>query len=788
MLKNYFKIALRNLFRQKSVSLINIFGLSVAVGCSITVFLFLQNYWTLDEFHKNGERIFIVEYVTNTGGEVQTWGDVPAPMAPALLADFPQVEHAIRLQREGAKAFYKENVFDEIITYADAGFFKMFTFPLKYGDPSVLNDPNAIILSADAAEKYFPGMDPIGRTIPLLIDGQITTFSIAGVAEPFPNNIGFRFDFLTGYHSVHEILKTQDWKTRSDGIFIQLHRAEDADFVAQQMNRYVSLFNDHNPDTPIQSFTLDNLRHPAPNAYDVIHRPAEAIHPILTVMFSLIALVMMAVSCFNFVNISLGGVSRRLKEIGIRKVLGGRREQLIAQFMSENLLLCFLSLIVGLMLTETLFVPLLNDIMVLKTSVAFSSNAGLWFVMIGLLAITGLGSGMYPAFYVSSFKPVIIFAGRQKFVSKNVLRRGLLAIQFVLAFLAVIITVVLLSAAQQWKHVAWGYDPDQTLIVQLTENRQFDLLKNEVQKNPHVLMVAGSVHHIGQTMRQETLFADGDEKQNIFRFDIGAGYPEALGLNLKSGRFFDFEKRVEDENSIIVNEAFLEKQAWPDGIGRRIRIAEKQYTIIGVVNDFKLFGTGATYPSAFFRANDNGFSCMVIRFAPGTGKEVAAYIDQAWKNLFPDVTINRFFQNEVFDGFYQTFTKVSGTFGYVAAMALLIACLGLYGLASQHFMRYLKEVGVRKMLGASLGQILLLINREFLISMMVAGILATALSVVGIQLLLMQLKQFTGNFSPGFMPFVLANAIIFVTAAIAVSRQSWNIAMINLSEVLKNGE
>lgn len=788
MFQNYLKIALRNLFRQKTVSVINIFGLSIAVGCSITVFLFLQNYWTLDEFHKNGERIFIIEYVTNTGGEIQTWGDAPAPIAQTLQSDFPQIEHAVRIQREGAKAFYKENVFDEVITYADVDFFTMFTFPLKYGDPSALNNPNAIILSADAAEKYFPGKDPIGRTIPLIIGDQPKTFSIAGVAEPFPNNIGFRFDFLTGYHSVHEILKTQNWKTRTDGIFIQLRRPEDADFVAKQMNRYVPLFNDHNSDTPIQSFTLDNLRHPAPNAYDVIHRPAETLHPALTIMFSLIALVMMAVSCFNFVNISLGGVSRRLKEIGIRKVLGGRREHLIVQFMSENLLLCFLSLALGLMLTEVLFVPILNSIMVLKTTVSFSSNAGLWLWMLGLLAVTGLGSGMYPAFYVSSFKPVIIFAGRQKFVSKNMLRRGLLAIQFVLAFLAVIITVVLLTAAQQWKHFSWGYNPDQTLIVQLTESRQFDLLKNEVLKNPNVQMVAGSVHHIGQSMRQETLFADGDEKQNIFRFDVGAGYPEALGLNLKSGRFFDFEKRVEDENSIIVNEAFLEKQNLSDGIGRQIRVAEKKYTITGVVDDFKLFGTGATYPSAFFRADNKDFTCMVIRFAPGTGKEVAAQIDQVWKNLFPDVTINRFFQKEVFDGFYQTFTKVSGTFGYVAAMALLIACLGLYGLAAQHFLRYLKEVGVRKMLGASAGQILLLINREFLISMIVAGVIATTLSAAGIQLLLKQVKQFTGNFSPGFMPFVLANVVIFITAMAAVGRQSWNVATINLSEVLKNSE
>jgi hypothetical protein len=394
---------------------------------------------------------------------------------------------------------------------------------------------------------------------------------------------------------------------------------------------------------------------------------------------------------------------------------------------------------------------------------------------------------MYPAFYVSSFKPVIIFAGRQKFMSKNVLRRGLLTVQFVLAFLAVIVTVVLLTAARQWKSLAWGYNADQTLIVQLTESRQFELLKNEVLKNPNVLQAAGSVHHVGQSMRNETIYT-GTEKQSIFRFDIGAGYPEALGLHLKAGRFFDPASRVEDENAIVVNEAFLERQSWPEGLGRHVRVADKNYTIVGVVHDFKLFGTGATYPSAFFRASETEFSCLAVRFAPGTGKEVAAQIDVIWKNLFPDVTINRLFQSDVFDGFYQTFTKVSGSFGYVAGLALLIACLGLYGLAAQHFLRYVKEVGIRKMCGASVTHVLLLVNREFLISLIIAGVLATALSIVGIQALLGQVRQFTGDFTPGAVPFVLANLIIFMTAAVAVGRQSWNVATINLSEVLKNNE
>ncbi len=788
MIATYFRLAWRNLLANKTVSLINIFGLSIAVACCISVFLFLRNYWALDSFHVHGERIFMVEYVTETNDEIQIWGDAPAPIASALAADFPQVERAVRIQREGVKLFNKENVFEEILTYADTGFFQMFTFPLQYGNPGALADPNAIILSAAMAKKYFRDTMPMGRTITLVTDSQERRqFTVLGVAAPFPNNTGFAFDLLTGYHSVHRMLKTEDWKTRTEGVFVQLRQPQDATLLAQQMGRYVAPFNANNPEAPVKSFVLDNLRDPAPKAYDVLRRPAEAHHPAVTLIFSLIALTMMALSCFNYVNISLGGVSRRLKEIGVRKVLGGSREQLIAQFMAENLLLCLIALMFGLMLTESFFVPLLNEVMVLQTEISFSENKSLWLMLAGLLTITGLASGAYPALYVSSFKPVAIFAGKQKFVGKNVLRRGLLTAQFVLAFMAVIITVVLLTAARQWEKLAWGYSPDQTLVVQLTDSQQFNLLRNEMLKNPNVLQIAGSAHHIGQSFRSETVQI-GAEKQNAFRFDIGANYQEALGLDLKAGRFFESNRRAEDENMVVVNEAFVRKQGWNEAIGRTLRVEAKDYTVVGVVGDFKVFGTGVSYPALLFRVDEADFGYLVARFATGSGKQVATQIEHDWQQLFPSTPVNNFFQNEVFDGFYRSFRNASKSFGYIAGLALIIACMGLYGLATQHFSRRLKEVGIRKMVGASVAQILLLVNREFVILLLVAGAFATVLSLLGIRVLLQNLEQFVGNYLPGVGPFLLANLLVFLTAAVAVGRQSWNVAKVNLSEVLKNNE
>lgn len=792
MISTYFRLAWRNLLANKTVALINIFGLSIAVACCITVVLFLQNYWTLDNFHEHGERIFMVEYVTEADGEMQTWGDPPAPIAVALTADFPQVERVVRMQREGVKLFNKENVFDEVLVYADTGFFAMFTFPLQYGNPAALADPNAIILSASMAQKYFGKEMPLGRTLTLVTEAkERKQFIVQGVAAPFPNNAGFGFDLLTGYHTVHQSLKAQDWKTRTNGgIFVQLrpHLAgPDAGALAMQMARYLSPFNANNPEANVKSFALDNLRDPAPGAYNVFRRPAEAHHPVLTIMFSLIALTMMALSCFNYVNISLGGVSRRLKEIGIRKVMGGQREQLVAQFMAENLLLCLIALLFGIMLTETFLIPLLNANMVQKTSFSFTGNASLWLVLAGLLALTAIASGAYPSLYISSFKPVAIFTGRQKFSGKNILRRGLITGQFVLAFLAVIITVVLLTMVQKWEKLTWGYDPSQTMIVSLNDGEQFDLLRNEILKNPNVLRVAGAANHVGQGWRSETVQI-GEAKQEVSCYDIGAEYQEALGLDLTAGRFFESSRRVEDENAVVVNAAFVRKQGWNEAIGKQVRIEAKDYTIVGVTGDFKFFATGATRPAVFVRAAENEFNYLLVRFAPGGGKQVAAQIEQDWERLFPGMPVNHFFQSEVFDGFYRTFRKVSQSFGYIAGLALIIACMGLYGLAAQHFARRLKEVGVRKMLGASVAHILLTINREFAFLLLAAGVLATVLSVFGVGLLLQNLEEYIGNTAPGFGSFLLANLVVLLTAALAVGRQSWNVTKVNPSAMLRNTE
>ncbi|MCB9087120.1 MAG: ABC transporter permease [Calditrichae bacterium] len=790
MLLNYFKLAYRNLLSNKLVSAINIFGLSIAIASCITVFLFLRNHWTMDNFHQNGEQIFIVEYGMENAGQEQVWGTPPMPLGPALARDFPQVERAVRTKLQGCKVYLEDRVFEELVYFADPGYFDMFTFPLQAGTPRALEEPDAVILSAEAAEKYFKGENAVGKDLIIVFENQQKKImNVKGVAEPLPENTGFIFDLLTGFNTLEALYPgmADDWTQYTRGTFVQLYNPSDIDILAANVDQYTSLHNDAaiDGDLEINSFVFDNLRHPNPGAYHVLLRPVETAHPILTLMFLLMALLMMALSCFNYINIALGFVGKRLKEIGIRKVIGGRRRQLIGQFLAENLLLCFLALLCGLALTEIAFVPLFNSIMVSKISLSFTDNPWLWAFVPGLLVFTGLASGAYPAFYISSLQPVFIFRGRRLFKSKSKLLRVFLAMQFVLAFCTVIIGVLLLVAGSYWKDSPWGYQPDQTLVVRLDNSEQYRFIKTEAERSPHTLRIAGTVNHIGESLSKEIVLI-GEEKHEVIRFDVGAGYFEATGLRLAAGRFFDEALPYEDATAVIVNKTFVQERQWAEPLGKQLRAGEQTYRVIGVVDDFKLIGSAATRPVVFFQADAEKFAYLVLRYEAGSGEQAAGFVKSIWQRLYPEIPFSYFHQPSVFDNFYRSYNNVTSAFNYIAGLALIIACLGLFGLSSQNYASYLKEVSIRKVLGASVRDTVLLVNRAFLIILLIAGALATGVCYLGVQLLLEAVKEYTGVVELGITPYLLANVLVFLTAGAAIAGQSYRLARISPAVTLRN--
>lgn len=788
MFQNYFKLAYRSLLANKLVSGINIIGLSIAIGCCIVVYLFLKNYYTLDDFHKNADRIFMVEYKVDRNGADEVWGRSPMPLGPALADNFPQVERAVRTELTGVKVYSGERVYDELLYFADPGFFDMFTFPMVQGSPAGMDEPDGVILSHEAAQKFFPEEEAMGKAITVSFEGKIKkALTVKGVAFPFPGNTGLRFDLLMGFAAGEPLGLTEpdNWAAMTRATFVQLQPGADPAAFEKSMSPFIAQHNAANPDLHIKSFVLDNLKSPNPGAYSVINRPTEAAHPLVYVIFGGVALVLFALSCFNYINISLGNSAKRLKEIGVRKVVGGRKRQLVIQFMSENLLLCCIALLLGVAFTQAVLVPYFNSVMVQKISFSLTENAGIWAFLLGLLAFTGVASGAYPALYISSFQTVSIFRGRSSFTNKSKLTRSFLCLQFVVAFGAVIGGVLFYSLAGEWKKQSWGYQPEGTLVVRLDEAEQYELLKNAALQNPDIQYIAAATNHVGESRMLTKIYIGGQEKE-VVRFEVGAGYFEALGLKLSQGRFFDPARKAEDGLSVVVNQQFLKENNWETPAGHQLRSRGKTYDIVGVVDDFKIAPTGMLKPTVFYLSEEASTAFLAIRYAPGTGGKVESYMKNAWGKLDAGTPFNFFHQNLVFDNFFQEFNTVSTLFGYIAGLALLISCMGLFGLASQNYAARLKESGIRKVLGASAREIILQANRGFLTLLLIASVVATAICFGGFQVMAKMAADFIGDVRPGVLPYLLANGLVFFVAAVAVSWQSWRLAGVMPGETLRS--
>ncbi|HMB90908.1 MAG TPA: ABC transporter permease, partial [Rhodothermales bacterium] len=777
MLKNYAKLAYRNLLKNKVASFINVFGLSIAIACSIVVYLFLQNYLSLDSFHENGDRIFVVQHTVERDGQQQRWGTAPAPMGPVLAAAFPQVERAVRLATQGGFVQHGENVFDEYLSFADDGFLDMFTFPLQQGTPEALADPSAVILSDEAARRYFGEDDPLGQQITITFgNDQVETFTVGGVAAPFPDNAAMRFNVLLRYDKqlTAGTESLEDWSTFTDATFIQVTNPQDIDALAGQMRQYVAMQNAVNEDWAVTSFFFDNLKHPASDAYLVQDRFSEAPHPLFILMLAAIPIGMLALSCFNYVNISLGSASRRLREIGVRKVMGSTRRQLIGQFMAENLLLCFLSLLLGLIVAQAFLVPLFNVIFVNLIDLSLTKNLGLWLFLVGLLAFIGLASGAYPAFYISAFQPVTVLRGKQRLANKKGLTRAFLTFQFTLAFVTVFIGVYLTMNGRYILNQDWGYTAEHTLVVRLNNSNQYELLQNEALQLAAVKQVAGSQHQVGESVNHLMIEVEGKQKE-AFQHIVGPGYFDAIGLRLVAGHLFDEQVNSDVAHAVVITEAFARRQGWEEPLGQTLRVEGTTYAVVGVVENFLLHPM-IEDPSAFFlQSEDAPYRYLSMRVEAGAGAQTAAAMEATWKRLFPGTPFEHFFQDEVFDIHYQSYTNLTQAFSYIAALALLIACMGLFGLASQNMARRMKEVSIRKVLGASVAHITVLVNRSFLTMLAVAGVLATLVCYGGLAMIFQFASQATNMgiihlpLHPGL--FLLTYALVFVTAALSVAMQ-----------------
>jgi putative ABC transport system permease protein len=791
MLFNYLKIAIRNLYKNKSYSLINIIGLGVAMALCVVGYVNYQFSQSYDTHHENRNNIYLIcSYLMNDGSR-QNYCYSPMPLAPTLKDKVPGVDKFCRVAFDNANIRYEDKVFREVICYVDLDFFDIFTYSIVEGRESPLSTKNGIVLTKEIAQKYFGVDDPLGKHLILSPDGvKDYDFVVQSVISNPPKNSSLQPDIIIPIENYEEIgeFSLLDWDNWTRSGFIMCEDNSSIGEIESSLQAYVQQTRESNPQFPLEGFYLIPLPKLSSVSRDLNASPFfPGMHPAAIVAPSVVAFLVLLLACFNFINTAIAFATRRLKEIGIRKVIGGMRGQLIRQFLGENIVLCLIALLVAAILAEV-FVPAYDSLWPeLDLKLNYFDNLGFVCFMLALLLFTALAAGAYPAFYVSRFRPVEILKDKLRLGGTNPLIRVLLTFQMALSITAVIAAVILSQNAGFISNMDHGFDKDNVYILPIKDEAQYTILNNALKDHPYVTNT-GVAHHLMARFLTYSYVEVEQEQEVVWLFSIGEGFFETVNYRLVAGRSFDSDLTSDRESAALVNERFVREHGWDSPFGRSFDINKndttKEYTIIGVIKDFYPNGINSEIrPTVITWASPDSYQYFAARCNSEDSEKFAGFIQTTWKQLFPHLPFNGFWLDDNFAEERQVNRSIQLVFLYIAVMVIIISCMGLYALVSLNISKRTKEIGIRKVLGASLSNIGILISREYIILIIISSILATFLGYFLVNALLGSIWTYYVDF--GYIPFVLSTILVFIVTSLTVGFKIITTANSNPVETLR---
>ncbi|MEP1034280.1 ABC transporter permease [Ekhidna sp.] len=785
MLSNYFKTTLRSMMKNPLSSFINIFGLAVAIGACMVTYAFINFDMGIDRFHENKDEVFLSTYVVNREGKEVQYGNAPAPLAEMIRDDFSVIEKVSRVHDGNAVVKYGDNVFHESVRYVDPAFLEMFTFPLKWGATSSLNDMNSIILSEEMSQKYFGDENPVGQEIKVIVGNDLyKVFKVAGVAKEFPKSRIIDFSFLTNIENMKVLYPSFDfhsWKKQLNATFIQVKRPEDLATIKGKMEKYKRYQNEVESDWPISSFDFVSLHD--------LHLTSDQIKNDISydaseegrVALPFIAGFILALACFNYLNIAIVSAAKRLKEIGMRKVIGASKRLIIFQFIAENLLLTFIAGIIGFILAVTIFLPwfaAFSDI----SSEFDLLDGNMWLTLFSILLFTGIASGVYPAFYISKFQVVKIFKGSVKFGKKNLATKIFLTAQLILTCVGIGFAVIFAQNTYYQENRGWGYGQKEVLYAEVQESSDLEKLKSEMVKEPGVISAAGSKHHLSK--RYETTVVHLPNHQyEVHELAVGTNYLETLDVSLKEGRLFN-KNQESDKKSLVVNETFVQNLALNQPIGMQVKIDSIPYQIVGVVEDFHFNNFYYELsPTIFTLADEEAHRFLTLKVTDQS--KVASYkaLLKTWSALFPEKPFNGGFQEDSWVGFYEELDTMQRFTRAIAIVFVLLASLGLYGLIQLNIKGRVREFSIRKTLGAAPGNLTKNVVNQYLIIFGIAIVLGIpAAHVMNTAMLEM---MFEDPLPYGYLGSIISAVLLIFVLAAVIAAQVRKLSKANPVEGLK---
>ena len=768
MLGNYSLIAIRNLLKNKLYSIINILGLAVGFACCIFIYLYLSHELSYDTFHQDYERIYRVPMSKKSATRIARWGINTTPLAPELMAKYPEVELAGRLSDTEEKSIkYGDLNFLERVNYADTEFLKIFSTEFVRGrTPSVLDRPETVVITESKAAKLFGAENPVGKKIE--IDNSFC--EITAVIKDVPENSHIDFDILLSIKTAEDMWWYTDWPTASCYTYIKLKKGTDPkEFeskISSYAQQYYSTFNQ-------EGIEISYWLQPIADIHLYSHLDYEYEsngNPIYIMMFSGVGLIILFIACMNFINLSTACSGNRANEVGIRKAVGAYKKQLFQQFLFESTMIVFVSAIIAVILVSVSMEGL-NDLAGVNFKLGDFIN-GTTVGVFGLIVVAvGLLSGLYPAAFISSFTPAFIFKGFKSSKSKGAaFRKVLVVFQFSISIILIISTIIIFRQIDFMMNSQLGFNKEQKLVLNLPRNGliedNHESVKNEFKKSNNVLAATVSSHVPGRDITTTRIYVRGKEAEtgmSMLFFVHDYDFYDVYGLELETGRHHMAEMGTDTSmGSIVLNEAAVKAFGFQSNEEAMKQLFWRRgVPLIGIVKDFHFSGLQSEVEPMYTMFDPHGFKLITLQINTANLKETMQYVENKWSQLFPEYPFEYFFLDTAFNNQYKQEIQMGSLFRIFTLLGLVIACLGLFGLSAFMVEKKVKEIGIRKVLGASIPGIVMNISGEFLLLIGVSNIIAAPFAYYFME---RWLRNFAYATSIYFDVFVIAGLLALLIA------------------------
>lgn len=785
MFKSYLKIAFRNVIRYRGYTFINVLGLAIGIACCLLIMLWVTDELGYDKFNANYDRIYRVVSANHDSGQQEYEWKNAAPMAAAMKADFPEISAATMLRPMKAHLFTDENnhTFKEDLYLVEPDFFTIFSFPLAEGDvATALSSPNSVILTRAMAERFYGKESPLGKI--LRIDGTYE-MTVTGVVENVPEKSHLQFDCLAPFVLINKFMAAygniiNNWGAHGFATYVMLNDPGSAAGLKAKLDGYLAKYDEGQENVlslqPLSEVYLESTHIQAFNLF-----AAGDIKYIY--IFMSIAVVVLIIACINFMNLTTARSGSRAREVGLRKTAGADRFQIIRQFFGESVLLAVLALMLAVLLVE-LMLPAFNVLAGKNLTLSFFDSFDIYFMLLAVALVTGLLSGFYPALVLSSFQPVKVLKGTFTAGGKGLtLRKILVVAQFAISITLIISTVLIADQISYIRHKKLGFDKDRLVYLKLDTPTQqrYASLKNELLHQPGIasVTVSSSLPTHGVIFSTTGLdWAGRDENLELLMnaVSVGDDYIETFGMELAEGRFLSAEFGSDTLKEIVLNETAVKVMGLEEPLGKEITIMGITGIVTGVVKDYHFQSMHFTMEPLTIISVPDWYSYVFIRLKSDDLPKTLGGIETVWRKFSPDSPAECRFLEEDYDNLYRAEYRMGDIFGNFTILAIFISCLGLFGLAAYMAEKRTKEIGVRKVLGATVPGLMVMISRDFIKWVLLANLIAWPSAYL---LMSRWLTNFAYRTSLGWTIFVLSGALSLAIAVLTVSYQAFRAARIN---------